>query len=56
MAGALIKILSDAQQEVPEFLLACGGGGGGGYSQSTFGGQDTRGGANANAGDDEDWG
>ncbi len=56
IAPSLVKILSDSQQEVPEFLSQFGQGG---FSQGAFGGQDMRGGGAAPAaggGDDEEWG
>ena len=52
------KILSECQQEVPEFLTSGGVASGGGAGPSGFGGVDIRGGAAAvqiNAADDEDW-
>jgi len=55
LAQALTKILSDAQQEVPDFL-ASGGSGGGASFGGGFGGKDIRSGAANNVADEEDWG
>jgi len=54
LAQFLTKILSDANQEVPDFLA--GGGMSGGASFGGFGGKDIRAGANNNVAEDEDWG
>lgn len=51
----MVKILSDAQQEVPDFL-AGGGGAGGSSVGAGFGGKDFRSGAANNVADEEDWG
>lgn len=48
LASDLIKILTDANQEVPEFL-GSGGGGGGGGGGSQFGARDVRRNANNSA-------
>jgi len=46
IAADLVKILSDAQQEVPEFLESAGSGGGGAFGgDGGFGGSDIRSGA-----------
>ena len=58
IGSVLPKILSECQQEVPEFLTSGGVASGGGAGPSGFGGVDIRGGAAAvqiNAADDEDW-
>jgi probable ATP-dependent RNA helicase DDX4 len=54
LAPFLTKILSDATQEVPDFL-AGGGSSGGASFGGGFGGKDIRSGA-TNAADEEDWG
>jgi len=54
IAPSLAKILSDAQQEVPDFLS--GGCAGGGSVGGGFGGKDIRAGAASNVDDEEDWG
>merc|ERR1719290_75438 len=56
IAGDLVQILSDCQQEVPDYLKDAGGAGGGLAGGGGFGGVDIRGGQNAqmNAADD-DW-
>lgn len=51
----LVKILSDSQQEVPDFL-AGGASGGGASFAGGFGGKDIRSGASNNVADEEDWG
>merc|ERR1739844_25843 len=57
VAGDLVKILSECQQEVPDYLANGGGGGGGMTAQGGFGGLDIRGGAAAemNAAADDEW-
>jgi len=56
LAQALTKILSDAQQEVPDFLASGGSGGGASFGGGGFGGKDIRSGAANNVADEEDWG
>lgn len=57
LAADLVKILSECQQEVPDYLANGGGGGGGMAAQGGFGGLDIRGGAAAemNAAADDEW-
>ena len=46
IASDLVRVLSDAQQEVPDFLQNAGSGGGGAFgADGGFGGSDIRGGA-----------
>lgn len=55
LAGDLMRILQQANQEVPDFLKDSGGGG---FTSSSFGGRDVRkgdGAAAENVDDDDDW-
>ena len=56
ICGDLMKILSECQQEVPDFLKN-GGSGGGMGGDGGFGGVDIRGGqaVQMNAADDDEW-
>ena len=53
IAPGLVKILTDAQIEVPDFLLSFTGMGGGGAGD--FGGSDIRGGPVTQMAEDEWW-
>lgn len=53
MAGALVGILANAQQEVPDFLQAFGSGGDAGGGVGGFGATDTRQGVSTAAADEE---
>merc|ERR1712039_131773 len=55
ISGDLVKILSECQQEVPDFLK--NGGSAGGMGGDGFGGVDIRGGqaVQMNAADDDEW-
>jgi len=57
LAADLVKILSECQQEVPDYLKDGGGAGGGISAQGGFGGVDIRGGQGVqmNAADDDEW-
>jgi len=57
IAGDLVRILADCQQEVPDYLKDAGGAGGGLAGGDGFGGVDIRGGQDAqmNAADDDEW-
>jgi len=57
IAADLVKILSECQQVVPDYLKDAGGAGGGLAAAGGFGGVDIRGGqaAQMNAADDDEW-
>lgn len=60
IADDLVKILRQANQNVPDFLAAGGGGGGGDFGErNNFGGRDVRNSsapaAHGGGGDDEAW-
>lgn len=42
LCADLVRILKQAEQEVPDFLMSGGMGGGGAYNSSNFGGRDVR--------------